>query len=202
MQIAIVSDTHTNHRDAIVPDADMVLFCGDFDGGFSDATDFLEWFSELPHEHKVMIAGNHDRIADKDSSLFREMIPEGVHYLENSGVTLGGLNIWGSPYVPTFGRWYFMKPDGVLATYWDAIPDDTDVLLTHGPAMGILDKNLHGENCGSRTLRHRIDRLDSLSLHCFGHIHEAWGVQRASGRLCVNAALDPIRVTLPIGEAT
>jgi hypothetical protein len=77
------------------------------------------------------------------------MVPEGVIYLEDEGVTLDGLKLWGSPVTPIFEDWVFMHGTATIGTYWDAIPDDTDVLITHGPARGVLDQVLpEGERVG------------------------------------------------------
>jgi hypothetical protein len=59
------------------------------------------------------------------------------------------------------------------------VPDfpDIDVMMTHGPPMGVLDSIRTGEPVGCQHLL-RAARRCKPRLHCFGHIHEAWGAQR------------------------
>ena len=81
------------------------------------------------------------------------------------------LKIYGSPWQPEFCGWAYNLPRGqALADKWAMIPDDTDILVTHGPPAGILDGDL-----GCLNLRRRVDELN-LKLHVFGHIHYSWGV--------------------------
>lgn len=63
MKILAMSDTHRMHwRMGKFPDADLLIHTGDFSmiGTKEEALDFLEWFTTLPHRHKVFICGNHD----------------------------------------------------------------------------------------------------------------------------------------------
>ena len=48
-----------------------------------------------------------------------------------------GVKVYGSPWQPWFGGWAFNLERGPdIAAKWALIPDDTDVLLTHGPPAG------------------------------------------------------------------
>ena len=67
-----------------------------------------------------------------------------------------------------------MKSDNKLSNHWDKIPDDIDILITHGPPHGILDKTYRNENVGSKSLRRIMGRV-TPKLWVFGHIHEAYG---------------------------
>lgn len=160
--------------------ADMVVFAGDLTmtGEMSVIEDFLEWFDSLPYTYKVFIAGNHDLTFQSRKDQVMELIQQypSIIYLQDSGVEIEGFKIWGSPYAPWFGNWAFMEPDHMLRPRWDMIPDDTDILITHGPAKYMLDKVLRGgKNVGSEELRSRLIRLSNLKLHVFGHIHEEYG---------------------------
>ena len=70
------------------------------------------------------------------------------------------------------------------------IPDDTAVLITHGPPFGIRDRNVTGEFTGCRDLLAAITRVRPR-LHVFGHIHEGAGTQvhSALGTTFVNASM-------------
>ena len=72
--------------------------------------------------------------------------------------TLGGLRIWGTPWAVTYGDWAFMEPDADLAVRFSAIPDGLDVLLAHGPPLGIRDRAVRGADAGSAALRDAIER--------------------------------------------
>lgn len=57
-----------------------------------------------------MIAGNHELTFDPAKSkkhLEMKKLLTNCIYLEDTGVTLYGLNIWGTPWQPTFGGWAF-----------------------------------------------------------------------------------------------
>lgn len=56
-----------------------------------------------------------------------------------------------------------------------------DVMMTHGPPMGILDETNTREHVGCEHLL-RAARRCKPQLHCFGHIHEGWGAQKVKWR--------------------
>ena len=125
---------------------------------------------------------NHDFYACSEhfDSLLATLAPS-IHYLRNSSVNINGLNIWGSPYSNTFGQWAFMKDDEDLAPIWDLIPDETDIVITHGPAYrsgDLVTDQVYGMNphVGSVSLKTKLLKLPNLKLHVCGHIHEASGI--------------------------
>jgi hypothetical protein len=100
-----------------------------------------------------------------------------VFYLENSFVELDNIKIWGSPYSATFGyNWAFNVDRGYdSAQMWNRIPEDTDIVITHGPIYGYGDVTARTyENVGCEDLYHRLNELKT-PLHFAGHIHEAYG---------------------------
>lgn len=173
MKIVVTSDFHgVIPPDHLVPPCDLLLIAGDCLGHGVWIRELSQWISRQPAKHVVGIAGNHDFIAQSAPHVLRD-IP--WVYLQDSGVTIDGLNIWGSPWAHIFGGWPFMLPDDELAEKWAHIPGDTHILMTHGPAYGILDK-VHGStSVGSHSLRDRIARLGDLKLFVSGHVHEAYG---------------------------
>jgi predicted phosphodiesterase len=68
MRIVAISDTHTMERNFQIPDGDVLVHCGDFTykGRQEEITDFLDWFLDLPHKNKILIAGNHDVTLEKN----------------------------------------------------------------------------------------------------------------------------------------
>jgi Icc-related predicted phosphoesterase len=182
MKIVFISDSHSQHYRMTIPDGDMIIHAGDLSsqGDEHQLAYFLKWFSELPHTHKVFIAGNHDFLAERDPSVFRALIPKNCIYLENESVEIEGLTIWGSPVTPWFYDWAFNVHRGApIARYWDRIPDKTDILITHGPPHGILDKTKFGKLAGCEELLRRVKQVEP-KIHVFGHIHEGYGERKIS----------------------
>jgi hypothetical protein len=96
-------------------------------------------------------------------------------YLSNNGVDTA-LKVYGAPWQPEFCDWAFNLPLGPeLKEKWDMIPNDTDVLITHGPPLGILDLASSGYRCGCPNLLEAIKNRVKPRLHIFGHIHEHYG---------------------------
>lgn len=193
MRVVCLSDTHLRHRSSMidVPKCDLLIHSGDalIGGDEGELQEFLGWFSELPARHKVYVAGNHDVLFEKDPARARALIPDGVTYLQDSGVEIGGLKIWGSPWQPEFQGWAFNLPRGqALREKWAKMPAGLDILVTHTPPSWILDENAYGDPVGCEELRRAIDKRPPR-LHVFGHIHGGYGVREVGATLHVNAAI-------------
>lgn len=174
MKIVAISDTHNKHDDLIIPNCDILLHSGDITffskKGTQEVVDFLNWFHSQPAKHKIFIAGNHDVLLEKEEAFFRKIMPPSVIYLNDEMVTIEGINIWGSPITPWFHDWAFNRKRGEdIKKHWDLIPDNVDLLLTHGPAYGILDDSANGR-LGCQDLLSAIKRIQP-SVHIFGHQH-------------------------------
>ena len=163
VRIVCISDTHSQYL--VVPDGDVLVHCGDWTktGEPKQIEAFTSWFGSLPHPHKVCIAGNHDvsmheEFYAENWSRFHRLRCEPADvrakvladtrftYLEDSSVEIMGLKFYGSPWQPEFCNWAFNLDRGEpCAAKWRAIPEDTDVLLTHGPALAHGDLCLPGE---------------------------------------------------------
>jgi Icc-related predicted phosphoesterase len=195
MKIAFISDTHNKHHDFNLSDfdgVDVVVHSGDFSHSQKQFDEFMVWYSELPIKHKIIIPGNHEINVEKDPDMFYRTCKElGIIGLIDKEVIIDGVKFYGTPWVPTFYNWAYMKEDYLLDVYWVKIPSDTNVLITHGPAYGILDGVIHygfGEYVGSETLADAIDELKELKIHTFGHIHEAKGMYKENEILRINAS--------------
>ncbi len=193
MTIACLSDTHSlHHRIPSIPDADILIHAGDISkyGDESQVVDFLHWFSALPHKHKIFIAGNHDFFFEnKREDYIRTVIPDNVIYLNDSGCEINGIRIWGSPISPEFMNWAFNRKRGTeIQQHWNKIPENTDILITHGPPAGILDTTTNFQKTGCEDLLNTVLKIRP-AFHIFGHIHEAHGIITQASTTFVNAAI-------------
>lgn len=192
MILCFLGDTHGYHdKINFKGPIEMVFHTGDFvyeHRRYEDYVDFINWYGDLNIEYKVLIAGNHEIMLDDvkygtgtmKEQLLDLMKQKNIHYLENSSVELNGLKIYGSPNTPNFYDWAFMKSRGLhLEENWSHIPDDTDILLTHGPPFGIGDNTKLGELTGCMDLLNRVMNLPDLKYHAFGHIHNGSGIYTA-----------------------
>lgn len=178
-----ISDTHGYHRLLNIPkNIDMIIHSGDFSNyrdfykNEPEAKDFIQWYGNLKIKYKILIAGNHDAYPAIAPKEFKDLCTHfDIIYLENESINIEGINIFGTPVQPTFGNWYFQKKREKLFKFWNNIPNDTDILVVHGPPQGILDlsedRDHNLEFCGCRSLRkHILNRLN-LKFCLFGHIH-------------------------------
>ncbi|MEP6944946.1 MAG: metallophosphatase domain-containing protein [Acidobacteriota bacterium] len=197
MRIVCLSDTHNCNERIIVPDGDLLIHSGDATtvGSAEQIFRFNKWFTALPHQRKIFVAGNHDCLFETDNERARSILDDSIDYLQDSTVVVGGLKIYGSPWQPRFFDWAFNLQRGPeMAAKWRLIPDDVEILVTHGPPHGILDtvpRAFGFENAGCEELRKRVDELlenGRLKLHVFGHIHFGHGSEIHGGGQFVNAA--------------
>ena len=192
MKIVAISDTHGQHHSISVPEGDMLIHAGDVSkrGHKSEITDFLAWFSAQTHPHKIFIAGNHDFFFEEAPlSEINALIPNNVIYLNDSGVHIEGIKIWGSPVQPRFYDWAFNRDRGEhIKKHWDLIPKGTDILITHGPAYGILDLTMDMRQVGCEELRKKVEEIKP-KYHVFGHIHESHGIKTEEGTVFINASM-------------
>ncbi|KAK7481151.1 hypothetical protein BaRGS_00027584 [Batillaria attramentaria] len=206
-----------------VPPGDVLLHGGDFSnvGLPKDIKNFNEYLGRLPHKRKVVIAGNHDLTMDLEmvrnsrqylernfsirEKVFEEYLKqEGVEnsrqlltnciYLEDSGVEICGVKIYGSPWQPEFGGWGFNLDRGApLLEYWNKIPSDTDILITHGPPVGYGDLCFSGLRAGCVELLTTIQQRVKPRYHLCGHIHEDYGVTSDGYTTFINASTCTLR---------
>lgn len=160
---------------------------------------FVPWLDSQPADYKIFIAGNHDFVFENLSiaAVYRDLglYSTSIDYLNDSSLTIDGIEFYGSPWTKWFWDWAFNLPkfdlDGRHGTeHWARIPETTNVLLTHGPPSNIRDWNHHGNHCGDYELKQRVfdERLSALKLHVFGHIHEGFGTEVINGKTFCNAA--------------
>ena len=142
----------------------------------------------MDKEHIIVIAGNHDRGFEYHSREKIDSICTNFTYLQEESYECDGVKFYGAPHTPYFFGWAFNVHRGKpIKKIWDKIPEDTDVLLTHGPPWGILDKNQYGEHCGCEELLKRVKELN-LNIHCYGHIHENYSMKEIEGTIYINGS--------------
>lgn len=196
-RIVCISDTHNANGQIDVPDGDILIHSGDatITGTLQEIKLFNEWFASLPHTYKIFVAGNHDWLFEQDREAAEGSLDLGIIYLQDSSVKIEGLKIYGSPWQPRFFDWAFNLNRGPeMAEKWMRIPEDADILITHGPPHGILDAvptRFGIENAGCEELCGRVETLAArglLKLHVFGHIHCGHGEAEHFGVRFVNAS--------------
>jgi Icc-related predicted phosphoesterase len=173
----------------IPPGIDMIIHSGDCSNprdpynNESEVRDFIDWYKEIPVKHKIYVAGNHDTSIEKGLVTKDDFKNAGIIYLENESVVIDGIKIFGSPHTPNFGNWAFMKERNKLERFWRlAIDEDVNIVVTHGPPKGILDKSYDRENnlecCGDKSLLNRILEVQP-TYSLFGHIHNCKDIVNA-----------------------
>lgn len=177
MIIDAISDLHGFYPK--LEGGDLLIIAGDLTARDTDLEymKIFHWISKQNYKNKIVVAGNHDnRICNHIN------FPNHFTYLCDSGTELEGLKLWGSPWTKTFegmnpkAMAFTCDTEDELSQKWDKIPDDIDILITHGPPHGILDWNKDDIHCGSISLLKRSRTLKNLKLFCFGHIHEAYSM--------------------------
>ena len=192
MKITFISDTHTKHMQIAedLPGGDLIIHAGDMmNSGYApiDIDDFCKWYNSdaIDYDHKIFIAGNHDRYFQLHPEETMEIVNsyKWIDYLQDSCIEIETpeqmVKIYGSPWQPWFHNWAFNLPRGgsELEAKWDAIPEDVDILITHGPAQGTLDTSgapYNEPNLGCELLTKRIKQLKP-KIHVCGHIHGGHG---------------------------
>lgn len=210
MKLVLISDTHGFHDRIRIPNGDVLIFAGDL-GGWGTLTEvesFARWMRHLPHAHKIVVAGNHDWAFFKPSQKWRArgmLADNGITYLEDSGVNINGINFYGSPWTPAFFNWAFMYPRNseMAQETWKKVPDNTDVLITHGPPRDILDDAYSEPHAGCDNLRVAVLNRIKPMVHVFGHLHNGYGMAEIGGTTFVNAAIcndgyDPINLPVEV----
>ena len=206
MKLVFISDTHTKLPDNI-PDGDLLIHSGDY--GFLPKKFFVEqkeehleaMWKELDEFNESLmsikskfreilyIPGNHDfifQIAPEDAAqrLFCATT------LNNKEWVFNNLHFYGTAAQPIYKDWAFNFPENELRQYFSQIPKNCEILITHTPPYGILDKAvLPFENhAGCQVLLESLKELTHLKIHAFGHIHEEYGVLNKDNITFVNAS--------------
>ncbi len=200
MKITLISDTHGKHDD-ITEDlvgGDLLLHSGDsMTSGYreSQLIEFCEWFDSIDnYKCKIFIAGNHCRLFENFPERALEIVSQykSIVYLQDTGFEYEGVKIYGSPHTPFFYNWAFNveRESPEMIEIWNKVPQDTDILITHGPPFGHLDtvEFRRHMNLGCEVLARRIDEIKP-KIHLFGHIHTGNGYKFNGNTHLFNASV-------------
>lgn len=205
MIVDCISDLHGHYP--TLEGGDLLIVAGDLTArhSFQEMEGFeKDWlrFEKKKYKKTVLIAGNHDTLLEQISWDWKD-----VEYLCDSVTEFEGLKIWGSPWTKRFkgmnprAMAFTVDTEEELAKKWAKIPDDTDILITHGPPKGILDElTEEGHHAGSVALENAIRRIRPL-LHVFGHVHECGGCATTGPLKTVNALDNTIKETLCVNAS-
>jgi predicted phosphodiesterase len=175
----------------------VLVHAGDItmNGETDVVVDFIRWIAELPHKHKIVVPGNHDRCLDisqpkYDGGVVRMFdLARDVHYLVDASRTLEvgnrKIKVYGAPWVPNLLGWAFWDRN---QDKFEHAPRDIDVLVTHGPPLGIRDDDISDTHFGSRHIARYLNHCPLLKAHIFGHVHEGYGMEQKGEILFANAS--------------
>lgn len=206
MKIVCISDTHCRLDQVIIPDGDVIVHAGDAlsRGTIEEFNTFIDRYSKTNISHKIYVPGNHDRMTETMEDYVEQTCKRfGIIYLRDSQVEINGIKFYGSPVTPRFHNWAWnrdSKDSGTsysnehpsydpIESHWNKIPQDVDVLITHGPPKGIMDISVYsGDECGCEYLSEKVKEIKP-TFHIFGHIHHWHGIERKYGTTFVNASI-------------
>ncbi len=212
IKIVHISDWHGKFLEepwskACLPWAHLYLITGDmlknyqlYDSMYCELND-LEWIDPVrethyqardvrgmkfrkylgnPEAEVVIIGGNHDYV-----HLTNGFKGGPTHEIQSPGqiVDACGLRIGGFRGISRIcGDWIDEMTDEELERQVDGLSFELDILLTHAPPYGIMDKVGDfgkGPAVGIRALTRYLNKQahedGPLRLHCFGHVHQAYG---------------------------
>lgn len=196
MRVTVLSDLHGHIPEDLEP-GDLLIVAGDLTGSdqYIQYFNFFDWLERQKFRKKILVSGNHDMMMELEN--YEGPPDKEFEYLNESMTEFEGLKIWGSP----LSLWFsginprasaFTRSEEELEVFYEKIPDDIDILISHGPALGILDLTKRKRFVGSRALLNAVDRIKPKLL-VTAHIHETYGhllyKHQGPNTLCVNASL-------------
>jgi Icc-related predicted phosphoesterase len=216
MRIVAISDVHGKWNQLTIPECDILISAGDysFKGERHMVKDFHAWLNAQEANHIISVQGNHETWVEKNFAEAKALalsVCPAVHFIDEGVIDIEGIKIFGSAITPWFCDWAWNRHRGPdIKRHWDRIPDDTQILITHGPPYGQLDIVYQADGVtpssqgrvGCYQLEERIKDLKQLKLHVFGHIHGSAGEASFNGVKYINAAIcdETYKPTNPVRE--
>jgi Icc-related predicted phosphoesterase len=193
ISIAAAADLH-GHLPQVGP-CDLLLLAGDLAPYAIErdpercrtwfATEFAAWLEDVAPAETIAIAGNHDFWAqDLPAGVHRRLFDVDWTFLQDAETTThSGLRVYGSPWTRAKYDSAFEAPPQELARIWQAIPEDLDVLVVHGPPHGHGDQLAEADgvsHMGTAELLAAVERTQPR-LVIYGHAHQGYGYRAALG---------------------
>ncbi len=213
MKIVCISDTHGKWNKVTIPECDLLISAGDysFRGEKHMVKDFHTWLSKQNARYVISVQGNHEKEVERNFLEMKQMVNEidpAIHFIDEGSLEIEGIKIHCSAITPWFYDWAWNRRIDEIKKHWDIIPDDTQILITHGPPYMQQDRVFYvdgvtvKQRVGCMHLADRIKELKQLKLHVFGHIHCDAGESDFNGVKYINAAIcdeqymptNPIRI--------
>ena len=185
---------------------DLLIVAGDLTARDEplEYLDFLSWLEDQDYAKKFVVPGNHD------GQIYSGVSWVDKYILDRCLDDLDRIRVYGFPHTSWFpnvnpGCDYYMLEKGVMEEAVGLMPNDLDILISHGPPWGILDrKKTKGKHLGCKHLLKYVTQ-NPPKLHVFGHIHEGYGEKKVGNTHFVNCSImngyyepvnKPIRVVL------
>ena len=189
MKLLCLSDLH-GHLPENLPEAELIILAGDYmpdqyyQEEWTEST-FAPWLHNLSQRSTVIgVAGNHDRLFQDQPEIAKSL---SWIYLHDSGHSHRGLKIWGTPWTHQIFRMSFAASEGELQTVFEQAPREVDVVISHGPPHGVLDKGPSGKHVGSVAFKRWLLIRKPRAVVC-GHIHGGHGQATLGETTIINAA--------------
>lgn len=199
VRVVCMSDSHGNHRQVEVPEGDILIFTGDATNPHNNNASvsnwqqleaFKAWFLQLPHPHKIVVAGNHDAELGTSLAELRELFSEKdttsdkhepslvylqdetVHLTVRRGQSSVQVNVFGTPWQPQFSGFETFENDSVILEQRFSGSKKLvnmevqnqpvfSILASHSPPFGKYD-NYYGKQIGSEQL---LEAVNYLKVH-------------------------------------
>ncbi|WP_170605921.1 metallophosphoesterase family protein [Ruegeria arenilitoris] len=182
MRVLAFSDLHLARNRAAdlvaaSAEADLVIGAGDYCNARSGLDEAMKMLSGISVP-LVLVPGNAESAEE-----LTDAVPEGVHVLHGSGMTIDGLRVFGLGYgvpVTPFGDWSCDMTEAEALELLNRC-ETADLLIVHSPPKGCGDVTSQGISVGSTAIRDAIERVQPDFVFC-GHIHDSWGFRGAIGR--------------------
>jgi Icc-related predicted phosphoesterase len=185
VRIKIVATADLHGRLPDTPECDVLVLAGDlcpveYDNDEAACmkwlnTTFANWLESRKASRILAIGGNHDFLFEQYDGILRRLgLP--WTYLKDEGTMVDGVFFWGTPWVPNLRGWAFYGDRNQLELAYYAIPDEVDIVISHGPPAGHLDNK--ERRFGASQVNDMLKRVKPSVFIC-GHIHEGYGIERS-----------------------
>lgn len=209
MKILATSDTHfkvdinkTDGKGRWFPNDPNIVFihAGDLmtSGYESEWYNTIKWLGNLPYKNKYIIFGNHDfHPTLYPGPALQEMRRIGVTVVGLPGnpnytsVTLpNGMKMLGLPYVLNLPRWANNIEEDDLVLHLEEMKKrgPYDIVVSHSPAFGILDKIAPKVHLGIKSYRKFLTSMQP-KIWIAGHFHNNYGKREIEGCKFYNVAM-------------